>query len=112
MGALRVVEDFSLDVFTVMRARRQGREVVYADLAADAASTVLSDGVKVAYASIARLVELKTGTGRAKDALDVEVLTEIARGQRAREAVDLGALESGGTDMSGELGQGEWPVVP
>ena len=107
MGALRVVEDFALDVFTLMRARSPGRDFVYADLLGDAGRRALSDGVEVPFASIARLVELKAGTGRAKDALDVEVLTEIARGRREREVVDLAAME-GGTAGSGESEQGEW----
>ena len=109
MGALRVVEDFSLDVFTVMRARGAGRDLVYADVAGDAVSKVLSDGVTVRYASVERLLELKAGTGRAKDELDRVVLTEIARGLRGRETVDLAGMDGGMEEGSSGPEQGDWP---
>ena len=108
VGALRVVEDHSLDVFTAMLARQEGRQLVYEDVVVDAPVRTLSNGVKVAYASVARLREMKAGTGRLKDEQDNVILHEIERGTRRRETVDLAALE--GTMEPGSSDQGEWEV--
>lgn len=111
VGALRINEDFPLDVFTLIRSRRLDRNFAYEELLADAAWVRLSNGVEVPIASIARLVDLKTGTNRTKDALDVEVLTEIERGQRARTGVDLAEMRPASTeDPSAE--PGDWPPPP
>ena len=112
LGAFRVVEDFALDVFTLMRARALERNLTYADLAADAQRRTLSDGVEVLYASIPRLLELKAATGRAKDALDLIVLVDIANGSRAAQPVDLAALEPDPAAASSGQDQGEWPDWP
>ena len=108
MGSIRVVEDFGLDVFTLMRARALDRDFVYADLAADAQELVLSNGVKVRYASIDRLLDLKANTGRPKDVSDVAILTEIAQGQRTSQSVDLATMD--GSLKEGSSEQGDWPV--
>ena len=112
LGAFRVVENFALDVFTLMRARALERNLAYADLAADAERRILSDGVEVLYASIPRLLELKAATGRAKDTLDLIVLTDIASGTRAAQSVDLAALEPDPAAESNEPEQDEWPIRP
>ena len=109
-GALRVHEDFSLDVFTLMRARALGRSFTYADLAVDARRQTLSNGVKVVYASIPRLLDLKAGTGRAKDELDMIVLSEIARGARASQPVDFAAMQPDPAAESDEQVQDGWPL--
>jgi hypothetical protein len=93
MGALRVIEGFALDIFTLMRARALKRDITYADLINDAQHRTLSNGVKVIYASMDRLLDLKANTGRPKDASDTAILTEIAHGQRVRQSVDLAAME-------------------
>ena len=108
MGALRVIEGFALDVFTLMRARALRRDIAYADVMRDAHHRVLSNGVTVTYASIDRLLDLKANTGRPKDASDTAILAEIARGQRLRQSVDLATLESAAAAESSD--QGEWPV--
>ena len=107
-GALRIIEDFPLDVFTLMRARVLGRDLAYGDLAADALAYELADGSTILVASIARLLDLKAGTGRPKDQIDADALTEISRGMREKKPADLTALELGPTtDVSSE--QGDWP---
>lgn len=108
-GALRVIEDFSLDVFTVMRARGLGCDLVYADLTGDSLRRDLGDRVEVYYASITRLIDLKAGTGRAKDELDIVALTEIARGTREQVSVDLATMDGGAGSFDGS-DQGEWQV--
>ena len=110
-GALRVIEDFPLDVFTLMRARGIGRDLAYEDLTADALVSRLPDGSTVLVASIPRLLELKAGTGRFKDRVDADALEEILRGSRQRSSVDLTALEVGPT--AGENSdQGDWALPP
>lgn len=108
MGALRIVEGFALDVFTLMRARALDHNFVYADLAADAEERILSNGARVMFASIDRLLDLKANTGRAKDVSDMAVLSEIARGQRERQPVDLADVEPDAAEGSSE--QGDWRV--
>ena len=108
LGPLRIIEDFSLDVFTLIRSRRLDREFTFEELVTDATRVRLSDGSEVLVASIARLVDFKVGTGRVKDALDVEVLTEILVGQRARAPVDLAEMEPTAGDGP-SVEPGEWP---
>ena len=108
MGSLRIVEEFGLDVFTLMRARALDHNFVYADLAVDARELTLSNGVKVMYASIDRLLDLKADTGRPKDISDMAILTEIARGQRERQPVDLAAMKAEPVANFSE--QGDWRV--
>lgn len=110
MGCLRVIEVFSLDVFTLMSARKSGRDLTYVDVATDALRRDIGEGVIVPYASIARLLELKSGTGRSKDLSDVAILEEIARGERERTSVDLATMEPGSTGDGGHSDQGEWPL--
>ncbi len=107
-GALRVVEGFTLDIFTLMRARALDADVTYHELIADAQHRALSNGVNIAYASIDRLLELKANTGRPKDVADTAVLTEIALGQRERQPVDLADMEP--DPAAGSSDQGEWPA--
>ncbi len=66
MGAVRIIEDFPLDVFTLMRARALERDLVYEDLAADALAYELPDGTRVLFASIPRfsISKLKQGGPR------------------------------------------------
>ena len=77
LGALRVIEDFALDIFTLMSAKMLARDLSYADLAGDAQRCVLGSGVEIFYASVARLMDLKAGIGQPKDAADIMVLSEI-----------------------------------
>ena len=108
MGCLRIVEEFALDVFTLMPARQRGQRLGYADLARDAEQRDFGAGFVVPYASIARLLDLKAGTGRSKDAYDIAILREIARGERQKVPVDLTTAEPAAS--TNDLEQGEWPV--
>lgn len=72
-GAVRILEDFALDVFTVMRSR------TFADLAATA-RVVEYDGARIPYLSAESLIELKAPSMREKDQLDVAMLRRILRG--------------------------------
>ena len=111
IGPLRVSEEYPLDVFTLIRSRRLDREFTYGELLADATRVQLSNGVEVWIASIARLVDLKTGTNRGKDLVDIEILNEILLGQRLRDEADLAGMTPKPPDgPSAE--PGEWPLPP
>lgn len=115
MGSIRIVENFALDVFTLMRARGSDQELDYETLVADASAHLLANGGRVAFLSIPRLIELKTGTGRSKDAIDVDILSEIYRGERARSPIILEDLTPAPADpdhpsADEESDAGEWPV--
>lgn len=108
LGALRVIEGFTLDIFTLMRARALDANLAFDDLIGDAKRRILSNGVEVCFASIPRLLDLKAKTGRPKDLSDTAVLTEIALGHRPPQSVDLAATGAdAGTAASGD--QGDWP---
>lgn len=117
VGSIRIrEEEFTLDIFTLMRARALGEELDYAGALEDARVHPLAGGRQVIYLSAERLVALKTGTGRDKDALDIATLREIQRGGREPERITLEALEPA-TPPPGALGAssasdegGEWPL--
>ena len=74
-GAVRVSEDFDLDIFVIMGGKTLDgfrANLRYFD----------SDGVRIAYLSPADLIFLKEGSWRDKDKLDVAAMREIL----AREA--------------------------
>ncbi len=77
LGSIRINEDFPLDAFVLMRSRKEGSVWDYAELARDACVHVSAKGIKIGFISIPRLIALKTGTGRAKDLVDLDVLQEI-----------------------------------
>lgn len=108
-GALRIGEDFVLDVFTLMRARGLEQDLDYETLRADADTYLLEGGARVEYLSAERLIDLKTGTGRPKDEADISVLREILIGRRSREAAALEFMEP---DQSAPKSSnaGDWPV--
>ena len=81
-GAVRVIEDFTLDVFTLMRSR------TFTDFAAAARGLELQ-GTAVRYLAPAALIELKGESSREKDQLDVAVLRRILTGEEAPAAADL-----------------------
>ena len=84
-GAIRIQEDFALDVFTVMRSR------TFADLALTA-RTVEYDGASIPFLSAQSLIELKAASMREKDQLDVAVLRRILRGEEPAEPRPLETL--------------------
>jgi predicted nucleotidyltransferase len=69
-GSIRVVEEFPLDIFTRMRDRtiHDFRPRL---------KTIEIQGEKVAYISSKDLIELKEGSWREKDRIDVEFLREL-----------------------------------
>ena len=71
-GAVRIIEDFPLDVFTVMRGKR------YADLIASTKSTQIDD-VTVLYLDAAALIELKMDSQRDQDRIDVSALRSLQK---------------------------------
>ena len=69
-GAIRIIEDFPLDVFTVMRGKR------YADLIGFTKSTRIDD-VDVCYLSAEALIALKSDSQRDQDRIDVSTLRSL-----------------------------------
>jgi len=69
-GAIRIIEDFPLDVFTIMRGRR------YADLV-DATKTTRIDDVDVRYLNAEALIALKSDSLRDQDRIDVSALQSL-----------------------------------
>jgi acylphosphatase len=71
-GAVRVIEDFPLDIFTVMRGKQ------YRDLIS-ATSQVKINSTKIDFLDAPTLVQLKEGSQREKDQIDVAALKRIDR---------------------------------
>jgi hypothetical protein len=69
-GAIRIIEDFPLDVFTVMRGKG------YADLIGFTKSTRIGD-VDVRYLKAAALILLKSDSQRDQDRIDVSALRSL-----------------------------------
>ena len=69
-GAIRIVEDFPLDVFTVMLGKR------YADLFGATKTTRIGD-VIVRYLNAEALIELKSNSDREQDRIDVYALQSL-----------------------------------
>jgi hypothetical protein len=74
-GAVRIIEDFPLDVFTLMRGKR------YADLAGVTKSTRIDD-VDVRYLNAEALIAIKRDSQRDQDRIDVSALRSIQRRER------------------------------
>lgn len=70
-GAIRIIEDFPLDVFTRMRAKR------YADLVHSTKLTRIDD-VEVRYLDAEALIALKRDSQRDQDRIDVSALRSLA----------------------------------
>jgi len=69
-GAVRIIEHFPLDVFTIMRGKR------YADLVASTKSTRIDD-VDVRYLDAEALIALKTDSQRHQYRIDVSALRSL-----------------------------------
>ena len=69
-GAIRIIEDFPLDVFTVLRGQR------YADLVGSTKPTRIDD-VVVRYLDAEALIALKRDSQRDQDRIDVSALRSI-----------------------------------
>ena len=73
-GAIRIIEDFPLDVFTVMRGKH------YADLFG-ATKTTRIDDVVVSYLNPEALIALKSDSHREQDRIDVSALQSLKDGK-------------------------------
>jgi predicted nucleotidyltransferase len=69
-GAVRIIEDFPLDVFTVLRGQR------YTDLVGSTKTTQIDD-VDVRYLDVEALIALKRDSQRDQDRIDVSALRSI-----------------------------------
>ena len=69
-GAIRIIEDFPLDVFTMMRGKR------YADLVGSTKTTRIDD-VEVRYLNSEALIALKSDSQRDQDRIDVSGLRAL-----------------------------------
>ena len=67
---MRIIEDFPLDMFTVMRGKR------YADLVGLTKTTRIDD-VAVSYLDAEALIALKTDSHREQDRIDVSALQSL-----------------------------------
>ena len=73
-GSIRIVEDFPVDVFTIMSGQ------TYEDLLPLSAIHPIDD-VEIVYLNAEGLIKLKSGSLRPQDQLDVQALREIQRRQ-------------------------------
>ena len=80
-GAIRVQEEFDLDIFVRMRGRK------YADLLGQLAIHEMADGTKIPYLNAEGLIILKQGSVREKDRIDVAALSG---GRMSQRPPDLG----------------------
>src|SRR6266540_4081461 len=69
-GAIRIIEDFPLDVFTIIRGKR------YADLVGSTKPTRIDD-VDVRYLDAETLIALKKDSQRDQDRIDVSALRSL-----------------------------------
>jgi predicted nucleotidyltransferase len=74
-GAIRIIEDFPLDVFTVMRGKR------YADLVHSIKRTRIND-IEVQYLNAEALISIKEKSQREKDQIDVSALRSARERER------------------------------
>ena len=73
-GCVRIVEEFPLDVFTLMMGQ------TYQDLLPHSAVLITEKGARIRYLNIDGLMKLKEGSTRLKDQLDVQALKKIKEG--------------------------------
>ncbi len=73
-GAIRIIEDFPLDVFTIMRGNR------YADLIGATKTTRIAD-IEVRYLNAEALIALKSDSQRDQDRIDVSALRSLQEGK-------------------------------
>lgn len=73
-GAVRVIEEFPLDIFTVMRGQS------YGDLLGDLRQTTIN-GAKVDFLNADGLIRLKADSTREKDQIDIAALRKRTVGE-------------------------------
>lgn len=74
-GAVRVIEDFPLDIFTVMRGQS------YGDMAGYLRQTKIK-GAKIDFLNADGLIRLKADSKREKDQIDIAALRKRTVGER------------------------------
>ncbi|MFN2508405.1 MAG: DUF6036 family nucleotidyltransferase [Chthoniobacterales bacterium] len=84
-GAVRLNDDFTVDIFTLMRSR------TFADFEAKAGSLKI-ENVVIRYLAPESLIELKSLSTREKDRLDVVALRQIMAGAVPPSTTDLVGL--------------------
>lgn len=72
-GCIRIVEEFPLDVFTLIKG------YTYQDLLPDSDIFITEKGVKIRYLNAEGLIKLKEGSARPKDQLDVQELKKMQK---------------------------------
>jgi hypothetical protein len=72
-GAVRIREDFDLDIFVRMNGKK------LADFSGSIGSHALRSGTKVPFLLASALIETKRGSMREKDRADIGALTDMAR---------------------------------
>jgi len=89
-GAVRIQEDFSLDLFV----RMNGKSL--ADLSPWIGHYALKTGVQIPYLKAEGLIQTKTGSSREKDRADIGALTDIsrARGKEDLKSFDLDSVRT------------------
>jgi hypothetical protein len=70
-GAIRLVEDFPLDIFTVMRGRK------FSDLTGHVRQTRINE-TAICFLDATGLILLKRDSGREKDQIDIAALRKLA----------------------------------
>ena len=86
-GAVRIVEEFPLDVFTMVDGR------AYESFAANAVGHEIGGGIVVPSFSISDLIAVKAKTLRERDELDVAVLRRLLTQPESDKGVPTIALE-------------------
>jgi hypothetical protein len=82
-GAIRIQEDFCLDIFVRMSGKK------YQDLVGNMCEHETQDGSLVPYVDAKGLISLKEGSVREKDRIDVLALLRIANAPESKEAAPL-----------------------
>lgn len=95
-GAIRLNEDFTVDLFTQMRSHTFG------DFAGTARKLVLSDAT-VRFLDPKALIELKSASAREKDRLDVSALCELMGDPGSNPQVNLVELTPPPGSLSGRF---------
>ena len=87
-GAIRVQEEFDLDLFVRMRGNK------YTDLASHIREHEMTDGTCVPYLDAEGLISLKQGSMRDKDRIDVISLLRITNSPEYKKVTSLDSLRA------------------
>ena len=88
-GAIRVQEDFPLDIFVRMRGRK------YRDFQDQIQDYQMADGTKIPYLGADGLILLKGGSAREKDLIDVAALRTLkSEPSQTGETIKIDSLRS------------------